>query len=94
LFLGVAFAAQLEAVRAGSPEPVSADPLAMEGRSDAAAVAVATPSPNLEPAQQAGATSGADAELWAANPVSVAQQPVWGRASEAVPPAGAKGLNR
>ena len=27
LFLGVAFAAQLEAVRAGSPDPVSADPL-------------------------------------------------------------------
>jgi uncharacterized BrkB/YihY/UPF0761 family membrane protein len=29
LFLGVAFAAQLEAVRAGSPEPISADPLTM-----------------------------------------------------------------
>ncbi len=27
LFLGVAFAAQLEAVRAGLPEPASADPL-------------------------------------------------------------------
>jgi uncharacterized BrkB/YihY/UPF0761 family membrane protein len=27
LFLGVAFAAQLEAVRAGSPEPTSGDPL-------------------------------------------------------------------
>ena len=42
LFLGVAFAAQLEAVRAGSPEPVSADPLAAEGR--------------FEPGNQAGNT--------------------------------------
>jgi len=30
LFLGVAFAAQLEAVRAGTPEPTSGDPLAAE----------------------------------------------------------------
>jgi YihY family inner membrane protein len=36
LFLGVAFAAQLEAVRAGSPEPASTDPLITEGQSDAA----------------------------------------------------------
>ena len=47
LFLGVAFAAQLEAVRAGSPEPASADPL------DGGTVRAATPggarSPNLEP---------------------------------------------
>ena len=50
LFLGVAFAAQLEAVRAGSPEPVSADPLTMEGRSDAATAGRA--SPNLGPGQQ------------------------------------------
>ena len=63
LFLGVAFAAQLEAVRAGSPEPASADPLITEGPSDAAA-------------------PGADAELWAAQPVAVARQPVWRRASE------------
>ncbi len=33
LFLGVAFAAQLEAVRAGSPEPQSGDPLAPDGPS-------------------------------------------------------------
>jgi uncharacterized BrkB/YihY/UPF0761 family membrane protein len=63
LFLGVAFAAQLEAVRAGSPEPASADPLMTEGPSDAAA-------------------HGADAEPWAAQPVAVARQPVWSRASE------------
>jgi hypothetical protein len=30
LFLGVAFAAQLEAVRAGAPTPATADPLATE----------------------------------------------------------------
>ncbi len=34
LFLGIAFAAQLEAVRAGSPEPVSGDPLDEDGGSD------------------------------------------------------------
>jgi uncharacterized BrkB/YihY/UPF0761 family membrane protein len=63
LFLGVAFAAQLEAVRAGSPEPASADPLITEGPSDAAA-------------------PGADTELWAAQPVAIARQPVWRRPSE------------
>jgi uncharacterized BrkB/YihY/UPF0761 family membrane protein len=38
LFLGIAFAAQLEAVRAGVPAPVSADPLTTEGASDAGGV--------------------------------------------------------
>jgi uncharacterized BrkB/YihY/UPF0761 family membrane protein len=57
LFLGVAFAAQLEAVRAGSPEPVSADPLMADRRPDAAV------------------------ELGTAQPVAVARQPVWRRAS-------------
>jgi len=32
LLLGIAFAAQLEAVRAGSPEPTSGDPLAPESK--------------------------------------------------------------
>ena len=36
LFLGVAFAAQLEAVRAGAPAPASADPLMVAVRSDVA----------------------------------------------------------
>jgi YihY family inner membrane protein len=36
LFLGVAFAAQLEAVRAGAPAPASADPLMVAARSDVA----------------------------------------------------------
>ena len=43
LFLGIAFAAQLEAVRAGVPAPASDDPLAMEKRADAATTA-GTPS--------------------------------------------------
>ena len=43
LFLGIAFAAQLEAVRAGVPAPASDDPLAMERRADAATTA-GTPS--------------------------------------------------
>ena len=34
LFLGVAFAAQLEAVRAGAPEPTTGDPLGAEPASD------------------------------------------------------------
>ena len=41
LFLGVAFAAQLEAVRAGTSTPASADPLTVGTRSDAAAAPVA-----------------------------------------------------
>ena len=49
LFLGVAFAAQLEAVRAGAPTPVSADPL-MESRSDAAVAARAVAEPRAGPA--------------------------------------------
>ena len=81
LFLGVAFAAQLEAVRAGSPEPVSADPLMTAGRSDAATAGGAR-APKLEPGQQPGATSRAEAEPRAAIPVVVAQQPAWGRANE------------
>jgi uncharacterized BrkB/YihY/UPF0761 family membrane protein len=35
LLLGIAFAAQLEAVRAGSPEPTSGDPLAPEPKAAA-----------------------------------------------------------
>ena len=46
LFLGIAFAAQLEAVRAGVPAPSSADPLTMERRADAA-TAAGVRSPNL-----------------------------------------------
>jgi hypothetical protein len=48
LFLGVAFAAQLEAVRAGVPAPASADPLMVAVRSDVATAPGAL-SPNLEP---------------------------------------------
>jgi hypothetical protein len=61
LLLGIAFAAQLEAVRAGVPAPASADPLMMEGRADAAPAAGA-PSPYLRPGQGAP-SSGAEAEL-------------------------------
>ena len=75
LFLGVAFAAQLEAVRAGVPAPASADPLMTQGPSDAATAAGAL-SPNPGPGQRQGAAwSGAEAELCAAAPVAVAQQP-------------------
>ncbi len=75
LFLGVAFAAQLEAVRAGVPAPASADPLMTEGPSHAATAAGAL-SPNLGPGQQQGAAwSGAAAGLCAAAAVAVAQQP-------------------
>jgi YihY family inner membrane protein len=81
LFLGVAFAAQLEAVRAGSPEPVTADPLMTAGWSDAATAGGAL-SPNLGPDQRQGATSRAEAEPRAAIPVAVPQQPAWGRANE------------
>jgi YihY family inner membrane protein len=50
LFLGVAFAAQLEAVRAGVPAPASADPLTEEMRPD-----VATPQDALRgPADRRG----------------------------------------
>jgi YihY family inner membrane protein len=61
LLLGIAFAAQLEAVRAGVPAPASADPLAMEGRAYAAPAA-GEPSPNLRPGRGAP-FSGAEAEL-------------------------------
>jgi len=74
LFLGIAFAAQLEAVRADVPAPASADPLSTEGRSDAASAGGAR-WPNLGPGRQPGATSGAEAELCAAIAVPVAQQP-------------------
>jgi uncharacterized BrkB/YihY/UPF0761 family membrane protein len=75
LFLGVAFAAQLEDVRAGVPAPASADPLTMQGRSDAATAPGAL-SPTLGPGQKpAAAWSGAEAELCDAAPVAVAQQP-------------------
>jgi uncharacterized BrkB/YihY/UPF0761 family membrane protein len=47
LFLGVAFAAQLEAVRAGAPAPASADPLMTAVRSNVA-MAPGALSPNLE----------------------------------------------
>jgi YihY family inner membrane protein len=47
LFLGVAFAAQLEAVRAGTPAPASADPLMTALRSNVATAPGAL-SPNLE----------------------------------------------
>ena len=50
LFLGIAFAAQLEAVRAGVPAPASADPLMTEGPCDAATAAGAR-SPNPGPGQ-------------------------------------------
>jgi uncharacterized BrkB/YihY/UPF0761 family membrane protein len=60
LFLGIAFAAQLEAVRAGVPAPASDDPLAMEKRADAATTA-GTPS-DLRPGEGAGG-SGAEADL-------------------------------
>jgi hypothetical protein len=60
LFLGIAFAAQLEAVRAGVPTPATDDPLAMEKRAHAATTA-GTPS-DLRPGQGAGG-SGAEAEL-------------------------------
>ena len=92
LFLGVAFAAQLEAVRAGVPVPKSADPLTTKGRSDAATAGGAR-SPNLEPAQQQGTTSGAEAELCPTAPLAVAQQLAGGRASE-TDPQHAKGLSR
>jgi hypothetical protein len=75
LFLGIAFAAQLEAVRAGVPAPASADPLMTEGPSDAATAGGAL-SPNPGPGQRQGAAwSGAEGELCAATPVAVAQQP-------------------
>jgi YihY family inner membrane protein len=47
LFLGVAFAAQLEAVRAGTPAPAAADPLMAALRSNVATAPGAL-SPNLE----------------------------------------------
>jgi YihY family inner membrane protein len=53
LFLGVAFAAQLEAVRAGAPAPASGDPLMVAVRSDVATAPGAL-SPNLKPAQTSG----------------------------------------
>jgi YihY family inner membrane protein len=46
LFLGVAFGAQLEAVRAGTPAPASADPLTVGERSEVATARGAV-SPNL-----------------------------------------------
>ena len=75
LFLGVAFAAQLEAVRAGVPAPASADPLMTEGPSrcsNGGRRAVAEP---WAGPRQGAAWSGAEAELCAAAPVAVAQQP-------------------
>jgi len=51
LFLGVAFAAQLEAVRAGAPAPASADPLMTAARSNTATAPGAL-SPNLESSHQ------------------------------------------
>ncbi len=53
LFLGVAFAAQLEAVRAGTPAPASADPLMAAVRSDVSS-APGILSPNLKPGQVRG----------------------------------------
>jgi len=75
LFLGVAFAAQLEAVRAGSPEPVSADPLTPEGRSEE----------NPGPSQRPGATSRAGAELCATAPIATEQMQAWASARGTVP---------
>ena len=60
LFLGISFAAQLEAVRAGVPAPASDDPLAIDERADATTTA-GTPS-DLRPGEGAGG-SGAEAEL-------------------------------
>src|SRR6478736_7503721 len=60
LFLGIAFAAQLEAVRARVPAPASADPL-LGGRDDAATPADA-PSPHVRPGPGA-AWSGAETEM-------------------------------
>ncbi len=73
LFLGIAFAAQLEAVRAGVPAPASADPLTVEGRADSA-TAAGPLSPDRRPSQGA-ARSGADAELCVAANVAAVQQP-------------------
>ena len=84
LFLGVAFAAQLEAVRAGSPKPVSADPLTPEGRSEAASAGGA-PLPNPGPSQRPGATSRAGAELCATAPIATEQMQAWASARGTVP---------
>jgi len=73
LFLGIAFAAQLEAVRAGVPAPASADPLTVAGRADSA-TAAGPLSPDRGPSQGA-ARSGADAELCVAANVAAVQQP-------------------
>lgn len=48
LFLGIAFAAQLEAVRAGISEPASADPMTADGQASTAPT-VAAASPNATP---------------------------------------------
>jgi YihY family inner membrane protein len=56
LFLGIALAAQLEAVRAGVPAPASADPLMEEKRSEEVTAHGAL-SPHLQPGQ--GSTMGA-----------------------------------
>jgi len=50
LFLGVAFAAQLEAVRAGAPAPALADPVMAAERSGVAAAPSAL-SPDLKPTE-------------------------------------------
>ncbi len=93
LFLGVAFAAQLEAVRAGAPEPVSADPLTTEGRSDAVTPGGAR-SPNLVSAQRHGAVSGAEPELCPTAPVTVAQLQAWASAGDTVPRRTRRGWHR
>ena len=92
LFLGVAFAAQLEAVRAGVPAPKLADPLTTEGRADAA-TAGGVRSPNLEPRRQQGATSGAEAELCNTAPLAIAQRPARGTYERTGSPARREGVD-
>jgi YihY family inner membrane protein len=62
IFLGIAFAAQLEAVRAGVAAPASDDPVAMDERAEAATTTARMPSRDLRPDRGAGG-SGAEAEL-------------------------------
>ena len=59
LFLGVAFAAQLEAVRAGVPAPKSVDPLKVAVRSNVT-MAADPPSPNLEPSHRSVVAANVD----------------------------------
>lgn len=64
LFLGIAFAAQLEAVRAGTPAPASADPLMAAVQSDVATAPGAVTESRSEVRVHAGHAPGAGRHRW------------------------------